>query len=343
MKKIFSILLLCATFVINSCDQDDSNPISVTGITLNKTILELTEGYSETLIATITPDGSDNQALAWYSTDATIATVSDKGEVTALKSGQTTIIAITADGGKTTICSVKVTPKTTKAGFSSSTYNVNEYTTNGYAEIPVTIDDEMQGDFIFTIEATDGTAASTGNEWDYKLKNTEVKIVKGTKEGKVMIDLQDFMAAKEDRTFKLKITAVRSECKTEEGSLKNDLKECEITIKKTIGEVTFLKSLIIVTKQMSPIEFSVSLNRPVDGDITLAFAPKEGATAIEGKHFSLKTHQLTIKKGETVATTALDILQDIDGFCDFEITEVTGNVDVAMNAICRLISQKSQK
>lgn len=86
--------------------------VSVTGVSLNKSSLSLVEGSSETLTATISPGNASNKGVSWKSSDTGIATVDDKGKVTAVKTGSATITVTTADGGKTATCSVTVTPGT---------------------------------------------------------------------------------------------------------------------------------------------------------------------------------------------------------------------------------------
>jgi len=84
--------------------------VSVTGVTLSKTSLELTEGESETLSATVSPDNATDKTVSWSSSDNAVATVAD-GKVTAVKPGTATITVTTKDGQKTTTCSVTVKAK----------------------------------------------------------------------------------------------------------------------------------------------------------------------------------------------------------------------------------------
>lgn len=82
--------------------------IPVTSISLNKTSIELVEGESETLIATVKPDDATEKTITWASSTESIATVQG-GKVTAVKEGEATITAKAGD--KSIECSVKVTPK----------------------------------------------------------------------------------------------------------------------------------------------------------------------------------------------------------------------------------------
>ncbi|WP_300704349.1 Ig-like domain-containing protein [Bacteroides sp.] len=109
MKKIFSLMLLCATVLLTSC-KDDDDPIIATTVSLDKEVLSLVEGTTGTLTATITPDNVETKDLTWMSCDETVATVDGSGVVTALKVGEATITVVTRSGGKSASCVVKVTP-----------------------------------------------------------------------------------------------------------------------------------------------------------------------------------------------------------------------------------------
>jgi 2',3'-cyclic-nucleotide 2'-phosphodiesterase / 3'-nucleotidase / 5'-nucleotidase len=79
--------------------------VDVTGITLNKTSLNLEVGKTETLTAGVLPSNATNKNVTWTSSDVTIATVKD-GVVTAVKAGNVTITA--AIGSVKVECIVKV-------------------------------------------------------------------------------------------------------------------------------------------------------------------------------------------------------------------------------------------
>ena len=85
----------------------NSKIVAVTGVSLDKTSLELTEGEEYTLVATVLPTNASNKQISWKSNDETVATVSD-GKVKAIKPGSTTITVTTSDGNKSASCSVKV-------------------------------------------------------------------------------------------------------------------------------------------------------------------------------------------------------------------------------------------
>ncbi len=87
--------------------------VAVTGVTLDKTALSLTEGNSETLTATIAPADAANKTVIWKSDNTGVATV-ENGKVTAVKAGTANITATTADGNKVAACEVTVIAKDLK-------------------------------------------------------------------------------------------------------------------------------------------------------------------------------------------------------------------------------------
>ena len=84
--------------------------VAVSGVTLDKTTLALTEGQLGQLAATVKPDDATDKTVTWSSSKTSVATVSDKGLVTAVSAGEATITA--KAGGKSATCLVTVTAKT---------------------------------------------------------------------------------------------------------------------------------------------------------------------------------------------------------------------------------------
>ncbi len=83
--------------------------IAATGISLSNTELLMREGYTAELIAIIHPENATDKSAAWSSSDLSVATVDNKGIVTAIKQGVTVITASTANGHMAT-CIVTVVP-----------------------------------------------------------------------------------------------------------------------------------------------------------------------------------------------------------------------------------------
>ena len=83
--------------------------IAVESITLDKTILDLTEGEWMRLTAAVLPENATNKTVIWESSDEKVATVVN-GIVTAVSTGEETITA--KAGERTASCTVTVSQKT---------------------------------------------------------------------------------------------------------------------------------------------------------------------------------------------------------------------------------------
>jgi len=82
--------------------------IAVTGITLDKTTLELTVGATEKLAATVIPENATNKKVTWSSSNEVIAIVNEDGTITAKAAGEVVITVKTDNGSHTASCTVKV-------------------------------------------------------------------------------------------------------------------------------------------------------------------------------------------------------------------------------------------
>ena len=87
---------------------DQQGTIHVTSVSLDKASLELTEGGTGTLIATVEPNNAINKNVTWESSNTSVATVDANGLVTAVSAGTATITVTTVDGNKTAACTVTV-------------------------------------------------------------------------------------------------------------------------------------------------------------------------------------------------------------------------------------------
>lgn len=120
--------------------------ISVTGVSLDKTELELKEGETATLTATVMPENATNKNVKWTTNDESVATVDAQGTVTAVAAGSATIVVTTEDGSKTATCAVSV-----------------KATSSGSFEIT---GDTAQGNFLaYSGEVVELTAAATNVKW----------------------------------------------------------------------------------------------------------------------------------------------------------------------------------
>ena len=108
-SRMLCALLLCSGLALTGCTEEPA-PVAVSAITLDANSLELQEGDSQSLTATISPSDADNKKVLWISSNSSVATVAE-GVVTAVKAGKATITAKSDDGGKTATCEVTVVAK----------------------------------------------------------------------------------------------------------------------------------------------------------------------------------------------------------------------------------------
>lgn len=84
------------------------NPVNVTSVELDFSELVLTVGNKNILTAQIYPLNATTKDVIWTSSDETIATVDENGEVTAVKAGNVIITVTTVDGNMTATTSLTV-------------------------------------------------------------------------------------------------------------------------------------------------------------------------------------------------------------------------------------------
>jgi uncharacterized protein YjdB len=85
-------------------------PIQVTGVTLDISELSINIGETASLSAAVSPSNASNKVVAWSSANPAVVQVDGNGTVTAAGVGTATVTVTTADGAKTAVCTVQVTP-----------------------------------------------------------------------------------------------------------------------------------------------------------------------------------------------------------------------------------------
>ena len=124
MKSYFRILsalsAVAAVIAFSGCggkeqEQPKPDPVKVSGVSIDKPTLSMTEGETANLTAIVMPENATNKAVAWKSGNSGVADVDASGKVTAVKAGTSDITVTTADGGKTATCKVTVIAKTVPA------------------------------------------------------------------------------------------------------------------------------------------------------------------------------------------------------------------------------------
>lgn len=103
--KLFTFVLsLC---IVLGCTEKETQ-VEVSSVSLNTSTIEMVEGETFSLVATVLPKDAEYDGVIWASSNASVARV-NSGTVTALKEGTATITA--SAGGKSSTCTVKVSTK----------------------------------------------------------------------------------------------------------------------------------------------------------------------------------------------------------------------------------------
>ena len=97
-----------AILLITSCGKKEET-VGVSSVTVTPSRIEIIEGGSAALSARISPEAASDRAVAWSSSDRSVATVDRTGTVQGLKPGTATVTA-TAEG-KSGTCAVTVKAK----------------------------------------------------------------------------------------------------------------------------------------------------------------------------------------------------------------------------------------
>ncbi len=136
-------------------------PQLVTGITLNKSSMSLHTGKNESLTVTISPGNATNKAVTWKSSDATVATVSTSGKVTAVAPGKATITVTAKDGsGKSASCEVTVIRPVTGVTLNK---NSVELVTGESETLTATVKPDNASNKALTWKSSDTTVATVSS------------------------------------------------------------------------------------------------------------------------------------------------------------------------------------
>lgn len=149
-----------ASCVVTAIPQIDS-------ISLSQTDVQMSRGTQYILTATVSPANAPNQTITWTSSNTNIATVSGTGTeatITGLLAGYTEITAVTAEGGRSAVCTVRVDLSSRLASRAMSAMTI---TTEAPVEEPIVESEEVTYFDADTI-GIDTTGMAEGNNfYDY--------------------------------------------------------------------------------------------------------------------------------------------------------------------------------
>jgi len=109
---------------LTSCGKKKQQVVHVTGVTLNLNRLELVEGDTINLVATVLPENATNKKVTWKSNNKDVVDVDLYGKVKVFNEGIATVTVTTADSKKTDTCLVTIStnPAPVKVGESYGTW-----------------------------------------------------------------------------------------------------------------------------------------------------------------------------------------------------------------------------
>jgi hypothetical protein len=112
MKRKFmllmSTLLVTSGLLLISCEKD-SEDFSVKAVTVSPASLSLKPGESQVLTVTIFPENAANKKVHWTSSAPETVSVSDAGEITAIKLGNASVTVTAEDSGEKATAAITVT------------------------------------------------------------------------------------------------------------------------------------------------------------------------------------------------------------------------------------------
>ena len=105
ISKLLSLVLSIS--FLAGCTEKETQ-VEVSSVSLNTATIEMVEGETFSLVATVLPKDAEYDGVIWASSNASVASV-NSGTVTAIKEGTATITA--SASGKSSTCTVKVSSK----------------------------------------------------------------------------------------------------------------------------------------------------------------------------------------------------------------------------------------
>jgi len=96
-----------------SCKVTVTQPVTGVSLNMTSTALDLATNKTAKLIATVAPADANNQVVLWSTSNSSVASVDQSGNVTAMGVGSATITVTTADGNFKATCDITVMEKIT--------------------------------------------------------------------------------------------------------------------------------------------------------------------------------------------------------------------------------------
>lgn len=107
-KKIQVIILIIILILCIPVVQINAANISVEGVSLNKTSVNIEIGQTEQLQAIFQPQNATNQKVRWSSSNSNVVSVTANGQIKGISKGVATITVTTEEKGYNATCTVNV-------------------------------------------------------------------------------------------------------------------------------------------------------------------------------------------------------------------------------------------
>ena len=290
--------------------------VPVTGISLDKTSLEMETKTTATLSANILPVDATNTNVTWKSDNEDIASVVN-GKITAKKAGTATITVTTQDGSYSASCAVTVTGHgVTGVELSKESMSIEE---GNCALLEVIITPENADDSSVTWQVADETIAAvdtaTGIVKGIQPGTTSIKVI--TTDGGYEAACEVEVTAADDSTEKIAVSEVNIQTDSEDLSDDNKIEiGREFTLNAIVQPADATNSNIfwissnknvasisqegvVTTKGIGEVTFTaVSENGAKQAELTVEVIP----IAVTG--VSLDLHEQIMKDGEKGKLTA---------------------------------------
>ena len=113
MKRVLSILLLALTIPVLVNCKKDKHPSEAKGLSITPAVVEISDGEQLQLEVKTSPENASDRddilaSVVWKSKDESVVTVDNKGLLTGMLGGETTVTASTPDGSLSANCKVTV-------------------------------------------------------------------------------------------------------------------------------------------------------------------------------------------------------------------------------------------
>ena len=253
--------------------------IPVSSIVLNTNNVEMTEGESVRLVATVSPANATNASITWSSSNEAVATVDQQGLVTALKEGAADITAQAGD--KTATCKVQVKPlvvPVTSIALNKTSLSLKE----GESE---------------TLVATVSPDNATDKTVTWSSTNTSVATVDASG----------------------RVTAIKEGTATITAKAGDKSATCSVTVSKNVVAVTSIAlnktSLSLKEGESETLVATVSPDNATDKTVTWSSTNTSVATVdASGRVTAIKegTATITAKAGDKSATCAVTVKKKAD-------------------------------